>query len=262
MNERVPDTELANAIRKLQAEIDEKYFILKTLREQYHGNETIKHGDYINSVAWQETRQKIFRRDGFRCVMCGQSTNLNVHHITYENLGAEESSDLATLCQKCHAKVHGKETVSQTEETKHKQPIQLGFSENEWALLVYRDLVGELDREDEIFELKPEYFPNIFASNFISLYLQGAYMGDDMDDLLSESVEIEREKTPDRRCTVDMYLALLLRVYQENYAEPKEKELIKKLYSSHGAKVRDEVRAEFGQIQDFLRKLRNRIGDL
>lgn len=260
MNERVPDTELANAIRKLQAEIDEKYFILKTLREQYHGNETIKHSDYINSVAWQETRQKIFRRDGFRCVMCGQSMNLNVHHITYENLGAEESSDLVTLCQKCHAKVHGEKVVFHKEEKK--QPIQLGFSEDEWDLLVYRDLVRELDREDEIFELKPEYFHGIIAQNYISLYLQGAYMGDDMDDLLSEAVEIQREKVPYRRCAVDMYLALLYRVYTENYSKPKEKELIKKEYGSHGAKERDKARTEFNQIQDFLRELRNRIGDL
>ena len=51
-------------------------------------------------------RQKVFRRDGFKCVICGKAKNLNVHHITYENLGAEKVSDLVTLCRDCHEDIH------------------------------------------------------------------------------------------------------------------------------------------------------------
>ena len=31
---------------------------------------------------------------------------VNVHHITYENLGEEKDEDLTVLCQKCHAGLH------------------------------------------------------------------------------------------------------------------------------------------------------------
>ena len=110
-NTRLPDTELANTIRKLQNEVDEKVLILEALRKQYHGNEEIEWGEYIHSVAWDEMRQKVLRRDGFKCVCCGESKNLNVHHTTYENLGAEKMSDLVTLCQKCHEKVHNGEEI-------------------------------------------------------------------------------------------------------------------------------------------------------
>lgn len=93
---------------RLEKEIAENLLLLKLIDEnrekavkgskQYH--------EYIKSKEWQETRQRIFRRDKYTCVMCGANKNLHVHHITYENLGAEKDADLVTLCESCHAAVH------------------------------------------------------------------------------------------------------------------------------------------------------------
>lgn len=105
MNNRKPDTQLAEAIRNLQKEIDDKAIILKALRAQYDPEE-VDYYEYIKTEAWEEMRQKVFRRDGFQCVICKEAKNLNVHHITYERLGCEDLADLVTLCQKCHEKVH------------------------------------------------------------------------------------------------------------------------------------------------------------
>lgn len=61
---------------------------------------------YLNSRKWEETRRRIFKRDGYRCCICGTAKNLRCHHITYENIGHEKDSDLVTLCDSCHETVH------------------------------------------------------------------------------------------------------------------------------------------------------------
>lgn len=61
---------------------------------------------YLNSPRWQALRQKVFKEYGYRCDQCGSSKNLHVHHITYENLGEENISDLVPLCEDCHKKLH------------------------------------------------------------------------------------------------------------------------------------------------------------
>lgn len=105
-----PDTNLAKAIRELQNEVDQKITLLEALRKEYDP-EDIDFYQYIKTQAWEEMRQKVFRRDGFQCVVCKEAKNLNVHHITYDNLGAEKESDLVTLCRDCHKKVHAGDTV-------------------------------------------------------------------------------------------------------------------------------------------------------
>lgn len=61
---------------------------------------------YLNSPKWQAIRKRLYRKYEYRCDLCGSPKNLNVHHITYENLGEEKDEDLTVLCQKCHSKLH------------------------------------------------------------------------------------------------------------------------------------------------------------
>lgn len=65
---------------------------------------------YLNSPRWQAIRKRLYREYEYKCAMCGSSINLNVHHITYENLGEEKDEDLTVLCQQCHSDIHGKHT--------------------------------------------------------------------------------------------------------------------------------------------------------
>ncbi len=68
--------------------------------------------EYLLSEEWKQTRQRILDRDGNRCLVCNSPKNLNVHHRTYERIGAEHDSDLTTMCQPCHAVFHAHRTVS------------------------------------------------------------------------------------------------------------------------------------------------------
>lgn len=78
--------------------------------------ENVDHPDgfydfYIKSKKWRGKRIERLKIDDFRCARCGSEINLQVHHLNYENLGNEDvENDLVTLCRKCHAELHGKET--------------------------------------------------------------------------------------------------------------------------------------------------------
>lgn len=62
---------------------------------------------YLRSYAWKQRRQGAIRRAGGVCAMCHQpSTRLQVHHVDYMRVGAEQVEDLRVLCKSCHGVVH------------------------------------------------------------------------------------------------------------------------------------------------------------
>ena len=135
-----PDSELSNAIRSLQKEIEEKSFILKELLKNYDPK-SINYYEYLKTAAWQEQRQKVFRRDGYKCVCCGEVKNLEAHHITYKQLGAESISDLVTLCDECHEGLHNGLSFDDMKEKrrlqKHPDEHEDTFTLEELKLLAY-----------------------------------------------------------------------------------------------------------------------------
>jgi 5-methylcytosine-specific restriction endonuclease McrA len=63
---------------------------------------------YLASDHWQEKREEMLAKCGYRCSVCSSSEFLNVHHNSYQNLGNEKDSDLVVLCRDCHALFHDK----------------------------------------------------------------------------------------------------------------------------------------------------------
>lgn len=97
---------------------------------------------------WQKKRLEIFSRDGFRCVVCGESNNIQAHHNWY--LGQKEpweyqNSQLVTLCN-CHHE----------EITKVQEQIKLVLSELKPAQM---DVALELLRKT--FILNAETFGSV-----------------------------------------------------------------------------------------------------
>lgn len=67
-----------------------------------------KYRSYLKSDEWKSVRRrKLFDAD-FKCERCGRLTGLEVHHKTYDRLGAERMEDLAVLCRVCHRQEHGR----------------------------------------------------------------------------------------------------------------------------------------------------------
>lgn len=66
------------------------------------------HRDYLQTDHWFELRNSAIERDGGKCVRCGDSMSLQVHHKVYRDrfeLGVLE--DVETLCERCHRIEHG-----------------------------------------------------------------------------------------------------------------------------------------------------------
>ena len=52
-----------------------------------------------------EVRQRIFNRDGFKCVACGSTEYLTIDHIiSIYRGGTDEDKNLQTLCNQCNAR--------------------------------------------------------------------------------------------------------------------------------------------------------------
>jgi len=65
--------------------------------------------DYLKSSHWLTTRREAIIRAGFKCEYCGASfydETLQVHHLTYKNIGREQPEDMQVLCRTCHRKAH------------------------------------------------------------------------------------------------------------------------------------------------------------
>ena len=71
---------------------------------------------YLKSPEWKEMRARILKRDGYACLACGSKDHLQVHHRTYNRVGAEIEIDLRTLCGRCHESIHA---IVSHRKTKH-----------------------------------------------------------------------------------------------------------------------------------------------
>jgi 5-methylcytosine-specific restriction endonuclease McrA len=61
----------------------------------------------LDLLPYENLRQQILRRDGWRCQSCGTMTNLEVHHREFRSHSGEDSEEnLITLCVDCHGQVH------------------------------------------------------------------------------------------------------------------------------------------------------------
>jgi len=65
----------------------------------------------LESKAYTKHWQRILERDGWRCVKCGATDGLEVHHIVFRSQrpgpAVHDPSNLQTLCVRCHELAHG-----------------------------------------------------------------------------------------------------------------------------------------------------------
>lgn len=65
---------------------------------------------YLQSEQWNARRQAVLKRARNRCQECRKKRRpLEVHHRTYERIGAEWDEDLEALCWECHRGKHGRD---------------------------------------------------------------------------------------------------------------------------------------------------------
>jgi 5-methylcytosine-specific restriction endonuclease McrA len=61
----------------------------------------------LDPELYEQLRNQVLRRDGWRCQSCGTMSNLEVHHQEFRSHSGDDSEqNLITLCSACHATVH------------------------------------------------------------------------------------------------------------------------------------------------------------
>lgn len=80
------------------------FFEKKRRRRKKHYQENV-----LTSGLWKRKRSLVLKRDGRRCVYCGQRAT-QVHHKQYAkvNIGREPIEWLVSVCPRCHAERHGR----------------------------------------------------------------------------------------------------------------------------------------------------------
>jgi hypothetical protein len=96
-----------------------------THSKHYLNGERVINGDIYNHIvngtagpvrrgsatnfAYETWRNLCLSRDKYRCVICAEENDLNVHHVLDIRAYPYQSAELAngvTLCKSCHSKVH------------------------------------------------------------------------------------------------------------------------------------------------------------
>jgi hypothetical protein len=90
--------------RKLKLIENEKEKLKKI--EELKKIKTIPYNEYLQTEHWKNKSYKCKQLAGFKCQKCNSNKNLQVHHLTYERRGEEQTTDLMCLCDICHKKEH------------------------------------------------------------------------------------------------------------------------------------------------------------
>ena len=62
---------------------------------------------FMESQTWDNMRRRKLERSRYRCEQCGDTKDLQVHHLNYERFGGDERmTDLQVLCKPCHNRAH------------------------------------------------------------------------------------------------------------------------------------------------------------
>jgi 5-methylcytosine-specific restriction endonuclease McrA len=61
----------------------------------------------LDPISYEQLRNKVLRRDSWRCQACGSMSSLEVHHKEFRSHSGDDSEEnLITLCTTCHCGVH------------------------------------------------------------------------------------------------------------------------------------------------------------
>jgi hypothetical protein len=92
---------------------DERIIYQANMRQNWFN----RYNEYLNSFEWRNKRLEVIKYDGKKCLNCKTKQDkkvLQVHHMTYLNVGKEDLTELITLCTDCHNLVHSLNKTQRT----------------------------------------------------------------------------------------------------------------------------------------------------
>lgn len=128
---RIEEMQLEKVKDTSQEEIDKgnhikyPFEVVRNCKTEIIGNRK----EFLESNYWNKLKFEYIRvmrtldKKATICENCGKEMKPNLiqlHHLTYKNVGNEKFNELIRLCFNCHGKAHGKEEISQTESRSQK----------------------------------------------------------------------------------------------------------------------------------------------
>jgi hypothetical protein len=137
--------------------------------------------EYLRSPHWKAKRLEYAGSEQPQDCMCGETEGLQLHHLTYERIGAEEVTDLTPLCATCHAMVHTLEArgeigldftgfVNEERAKRRKAEVEVALYERRMGLL--QDVAFVEDGRRTFRELGRRYKPFKLTSHRIAKELE------------------------------------------------------------------------------------------
>ena len=120
-----------------------------------------KYEAYLQTEQFNNIRQAVLARDGYKCVVCGSTDMLQAHHLTYRNLYHEPTSDLITLCRKCHSIYHAVDKRRAAVDAIYQREDEKRMKEN-WdkSYESLKKISAQIAQE-----IKEEYLPKDYCKN-------------------------------------------------------------------------------------------------
>ncbi len=100
----IPDFDYKLEEKRRKAKSAEYSAVMLELRKEFNS----LYEDYLRSAEWQEKRSPVMEHAKGKCEVCESNEATDVHHNTYERLGAELPEDLSAVCNFCHNVLHGR----------------------------------------------------------------------------------------------------------------------------------------------------------
>jgi len=83
-----------------------KKFKPNTKRNAGNRVQDIKKRRGLYTESWDSIRKQCYRRDGYRCVMCGKKGKISAHHIVPVRISHNNSlTNLVSVCDRCHKRL-------------------------------------------------------------------------------------------------------------------------------------------------------------
>lgn len=92
-------------------EIDRQWSLYRPRLIISQHDKRYRYDQYLRSQQWDLIRRKVRSKYKDTCQECFKSGKVEIHHKTYERIGAEHIDDLIALCRTCHKALHAGEIV-------------------------------------------------------------------------------------------------------------------------------------------------------
>lgn len=98
---------IINLLMRLAAIIFMAFFPIAVLIDLYRRNYRPTRVRVGYPDNWASVREKVKKRDEYKCVLCSKTSFLQIHHIIPLSKGGTNNlSNMETVCRNCHEEIH------------------------------------------------------------------------------------------------------------------------------------------------------------